>query len=187
MKLIKKIRKLCTPAYVYLVISVIAILAMMLQNGGHNRHFCIGEYGCDVESKGAIFIGQGLYTAFWVFVLDSICKSGHKNISWFLVLLPYVLMFIALGMIVLGGKHRETIVEGLKNKQHDDDKNDDDKKHNKTHDKNHDKKHDKTHDKTHDKKSLVEGHDTGNKCGQVYHIGTDLYSDSTCKNTLKAV
>lgn len=117
MKLIKKIRKLCTPAYVYLVISVIAILAMMLQNGGNNKHFCIGEYGCDVESKGAIFIGQGLYTAFWVFVLDSICKSGHKNISWFLVLLPYILMFIGLGMIVLGGKHRESFVEGMKNQK----------------------------------------------------------------------
>ena len=32
MKLINSIRKLCTPAYVYLVISVIAIVAMMFQN-----------------------------------------------------------------------------------------------------------------------------------------------------------
>ena len=162
MKLIKKIRKLCTPAYVYLVISVIAILAMMLQNGGNNKHFCIGEYGCDVESKGAIFIGQGLYTAFWVFVLDSICKSGHKNISWFLVLLPYILMFIGLGMIVLGGKHRESFVEGLKNKD------------------------DKEHDKEHDKKTLaMEGHGDDQKCGQVYHSGNKLYSDSTCKQQIK--
>ena len=104
---------MCTPAYVYLVISVIAILAMMLQNGGNNKHFCIGEYGCDVESKGAIFIGQGLYTAFWVFVLDSICKSGYKNISWFLVLLPYVLMFIGLGMILLSGNAKENFIEGM--------------------------------------------------------------------------
>ena len=164
MKLIKKIRKLCTPAYVYLVISVIAILAMMLQNGGHNRHFCIGEYGCDVESKGAIFIGQGLYTAFWVFVLDSICKSGYKNISWFLVLLPYVLMFIALGMIVLGGKHRETIVEGLDTqaKIKKDDKN-------------------KKDDKKSGKETLVtEGHDTDSKCGPVYHNGKDHFSDDKC-------
>ena len=157
MKLIKKIRKLCTPAYVYLVISVIAILAMMLQNGGNNKHFCIGEYGCDVESKGAIFIGQGLYTAFWVFVLDSICKSGHKNISWFLVLLPYILMFIGLGMIVLGGKHRESFVEGLKNKD----------------------------DKKSDKETLtMDGHDDDKKCGHVYQSGNKLYSDSTCQHKI---
>ena len=165
MKLIKKIRKLCTPAYVYLVISVIAILAMMLQNGGNNKHFCIGEYGCDVESKGAIFIGQGLYTAFWVFVLDSICKSGHKNISWFLVLLPYILMFIGLGMIVLGGKHRESFVEGMSPG----------KKNGKK-----DGKKDGAEDA---KEHFTEGH-TESKCGQVYHNENKLYSDSTCKHQI---
>ena len=75
MKLINKIRKLCTPAYVYLVISVIAMVAMMIQNGGNSNEFCVGVHSCEVENKGAIFIAQGLYTAFWVFVLDSICKD----------------------------------------------------------------------------------------------------------------
>lgn len=116
MKLMKTIRKLCTPAYVYLVISVIAIVAMMIQNGGNENEFCIGSYRCDVESKAAIFVGQGLYTAFWVFVLNSICKSGYKNISWFLVLLPYILMFIMLGMVVLENQR-----EGFKEGQDDDD------------------------------------------------------------------
>ena len=31
----ESIRKLCTPAYVYLVISVIAVVAMMFQNAGN--------------------------------------------------------------------------------------------------------------------------------------------------------
>jgi hypothetical protein len=160
MKLIKKIRKLCTPAYVYLVISVIAILAMMLQNGGNNKHFCIGEYGCDVESKGAIFIGQGLYTAFWVFVLDSICKSGHKNISWFLVLLPYILMFIGLGMIVLGGKHRESFVEGMAGG-----------------------KGGKT-DGTKDGTKGGTKDDKDDKCSPLYHKNGHNYRDSTCQDQI---
>ena len=112
----KKIRKLCTPAYVYLVISVIAIVGMIIQNAGNTNMFCLGDYMCDVESTAMVFLVQGLYTVFWVFVLDCICKSGYKNISWFLVLLPYILMFIILGMFVLGNK-REGFKDGKKNKK----------------------------------------------------------------------
>ena len=127
MKLINKIRKLCTPAYVYLVISVIAMVAMMIQNGGNSNEFCVGVHSCEVENKGAIFIAQGLYTAFWVFVLDSICKAGHKNISWFLVLLPYILLFIMLAMFILGNKKHTGFMEGFEGKD-DEDKKKKDKK-----------------------------------------------------------
>lgn len=125
MKLMKTIRKLCTPAYVYLVISIIAIVAMMIQNGGNHDRFCLGNYECGVESTAAVFLGQGLYSIFWVFVLNYICKAGYKNISWFLVLLPYILMFIILGMFILEG-NKEGFKEGK-----DDDKADGtpDKKH----------------------------------------------------------
>ena len=109
----KTIRKLCTPAYVYLVISVIAIVTMMIQNGGNHDRFCLGSYECGVESTAAVFLGQGLYSVFWVFVLDCVCKAGHKNISWFLVLFPYILMFILLGFFVL-----ESGKEGLTKKHH---------------------------------------------------------------------
>ena len=109
----KTIRKLCTPAYVYLVISVIAIVTMMIQNGGNHDRFCLGSYECGVESTAAVFLGQGLYSVFWVFVLDCVCKAGHKNISWFLVLFPYILMFILLGFFVL-----ESGKEGLTTKHH---------------------------------------------------------------------
>ena len=115
MKLMKKIRKLCTPAYVYLVISVIAIVGMMVQNAGHTNIFCLGEYECDVKNTAVVFMGQGIYTAFWVFILDCICKSGYKNISWFLVLIPYILMFIVLGMFVLRNR-KEGFREGKKNR-----------------------------------------------------------------------
>lgn len=97
----KTIRKLCSPAYVYLVISVIAIVTMMIQNGGNHDRFCLGSYECGVENTAAVFLVQGLYSVFWVFLLDCVCKAGHKNISWFLVLFPYILMFILLGFFVL--------------------------------------------------------------------------------------
>lgn len=101
MQLLKTIKKLCTPAYVYLVISVVSIIVLMIQNAGNETQFCLGSYDCQVESTAMVFLAQALYTVFWVFVLDSICKRGYKSVSWFLVLLPYVLFFIALGMLIL--------------------------------------------------------------------------------------
>ena len=44
-----------------------------------------------------------LKTIFWTFVLNAICKAGYKNLSWFLVLFPFLLLFIALGLLLLTG------------------------------------------------------------------------------------
>ena len=35
MKVMKEIKKLCTPAYLYLVISVVGMVGMMIQNMGN--------------------------------------------------------------------------------------------------------------------------------------------------------
>jgi len=151
----------------YLVISVIAMVAMMVQNGGKSNEFCVGVHSCEVENKGAIFIAQALYTVFWVFVLDAICRSGHKNISWFLVLLPYILFFIMVAMFILGtgNSNHRGFMEGMENKDKDkkdskdndkDKKDKDNKDKDKKDSKDHDKKH---HDKDHDKKDHSKDHD----------------------------
>jgi len=101
MNFIKDIKKLCTPAYVYLVISAISIIIMIIQNAGNTTTFCLGDNQCNVPHTGFVFIGQILYVAFWTFVLNSICKAGYKNISWFLVLLPLILFFVSLGLMML--------------------------------------------------------------------------------------
>lgn len=200
MKLINKIRKLCTPAYVYLVISVIAMVAMIIQNGGNSNEFCVGVHSCEVENKGAIFIAQGLYTAFWVFVLDSICKAGHKNISWFLVLLPYILLFIMLAMFILGNKKHTGFMEGMQSGK---DEEDESKPNNNTaaaNDNDHDDK-DKDKDKDingeggDDKHETKKGEKDHKKEGMNMHYqmingactqvddpqpNVDMYSDSSC-------
>ena len=98
-----KIKNLCTPAYIYLVISVLSLISMMFQNMGNNNTFCLGEYECEVGNTAAIFLMQGGYIIFWTFVLNAICKAGYKNLSWFLVLFPFLLLFIALGLLLLTG------------------------------------------------------------------------------------
>ena len=98
---IKYIKKLCTPAYVYLVISVVAIVVLMFQNCGNVDTYCIGSYECPVPNTALVFFIKFLYVAFLTFILDSICKAGHKQFSWFLVLFPFILFFVLLGMLLV--------------------------------------------------------------------------------------
>ncbi len=109
MKLIQDIKKLCTPAYVYLVISALGLVLMMIQNAGNTDKYCVGEFECEVGSTAMIFLAKGLYVAFWTFVLNAICKSGYKNVSWFLVLLPFILLAIVIGMFMLSSVSSEAM------------------------------------------------------------------------------
>ena len=97
----KHVRKLCSPAYVYLVISVISLILMVTQNIGNSGKYCIGSYECQVDNIAAVFVGKALYIAFWTFVLNSVCKAGFTQFSWFLLFFPYVLFFVLIGLFVI--------------------------------------------------------------------------------------
>ncbi len=97
----EQIKYLCKPAYVYLVISVIATVVLMIQNSGNSNRYCAGSFECSVPNTAMVFIVKFLYIGFWTFVLNAICRAGYKNLSWFLVLLPFILFFILIGMAML--------------------------------------------------------------------------------------
>jgi hypothetical protein len=101
MSLIATIQKLCTPSYIYLVMSIIAMVLMIFQNAGNTNKYCIGEYECSVNNTATIFIVKACYIVFWTFVLNAICKAGYKGVSWFLVLIPFILMAIFIGVFML--------------------------------------------------------------------------------------
>ena len=68
-------RKLCTPAKIYFAIAVIASI-FALFNG-----------------VGIMVVAFKLLFAFiWTFILGWLCKKGFKSLSWFLVLLPYIVI-----------------------------------------------------------------------------------------------
>ena len=92
---------MCTPAQVYLVLGSLSVLASIVQNVGDDTVLCVGDFECDVEHVGLVLIGQGVYVAFWTFVLASICKAGHRGIAWFLVLIPFILGAIILAMFMM--------------------------------------------------------------------------------------
>ena len=101
MNITAEIKKLCTPAYVYLVMSVIAIIILMFQNAGNNNKLCVGLYECDVPNTSLLFLVKGLYVVFWTYVLNLLCKYGYSSVSWFFVLFPFILFFILLGMVMI--------------------------------------------------------------------------------------
>jgi hypothetical protein len=97
------LRNLCTPSYVYLVISVIALLIMLLQNIGNVNLYCLGSYTCAVSSTTLIFLIKALYILFWTWVLNLICRAGAPGVAWFLVLLPFILMFVLISLLMISG------------------------------------------------------------------------------------
>ena len=95
------LRNLCTPAYVYLVISVITVLVIAIQNMGNYNVYCLGGYSCETNNKLTLFLMKAIYILLWTWFLNFLCKSGFPYISWLLVLLPYVLMFLLIGLVFL--------------------------------------------------------------------------------------
>jgi len=102
-----KLSQLCTPAYVYFIISILAIVIAAIQNMGNNKKYTLGIFSCNVPSCLAVFIVKILYILFWTWILNLICKDGHKGIAWFLVLLPFILLFVILGLAMMYQKNNK--------------------------------------------------------------------------------
>ena len=76
----QEFRQLCTPAKVYFAIAVIAALFGLFSGASLVYEFW-----------------KMIFAFVWTFILGYLCKNGYTSISWFLVLLPYII--IALGML----------------------------------------------------------------------------------------
>jgi energy-coupling factor transporter transmembrane protein EcfT len=70
---------LCRPAYVYLILSLITFILFIA-----------------LQSTGSAIMGFVLQVMIWVFILNLICSSGYENVSWFLVLFPFIIMVLML-------------------------------------------------------------------------------------------
>ena len=75
--------KMCNPAKLYLVVSVLGLVYGLFQR-------------LSVITLGTNFI----FVILWTMVLNYICSVGMKTVSWFLVLLPYLMLFLS-GKLVI--------------------------------------------------------------------------------------
>lgn len=97
------IRKLCQPAYIYLVLSLVSLVMMIIQNylNKKKNKYCVGIFECTVKSIIPIFLVKIVYIIFWTFILDLLCKNGYQKISWFIILFPFIMFFILIGLFIL--------------------------------------------------------------------------------------
>lgn len=97
----RTLKELCTPAAVYFVISMIALVITLLQNLSNRDSYNIGNFSCRVPNTFLVFVVKFIYIVFWTYVLNLICRDGHVGISWLLVLLPWILLFVIIGLLML--------------------------------------------------------------------------------------
>jgi hypothetical protein len=86
----KEFSKLCTPAKIYFAIAVIASI-IALVNG-------VGIV--------AVFV-KLLFAFVWTYILAFLCNKGYQSLSWFLVLLPYIVILLGvIGVMKLTSSQR---------------------------------------------------------------------------------
>jgi hypothetical protein len=106
MELQKIFKKLCTPAQIYLALSALTVASICMQNIGNSGTYTCGLMNVDTPINNVIyFIFKIAYVIIWTYILNTLCKKGFNKLSWLLVLLPYVGMFVIIGLIILSLKY----------------------------------------------------------------------------------
>ena len=102
--------KMCTPAQIYLIVSVVMMIlsyfgmtAISQQlNMNQSIHPALNSlnFTYQKDSKTS-YVVQGLFIVLWTWLLSYLCSKGYSELSWFLVLLPWILMFLAFFVYVI--------------------------------------------------------------------------------------
>ena len=116
---LKAFKSLCTPAQLYLVMSGLSFLAILMQNCSDSSSYKIGTMEVKPHCHNAVFfIFKALYILAFTFLLNWFCTKNLTTLSWILVLLPFIGMFLILGAIMLAlmsgkGSGKEGFKEGV--------------------------------------------------------------------------
>jgi hypothetical protein len=95
------LKQLCPPSLVYFLISIISLIMIFFQNLGNKNSYDVGSFSCRVPNNTVVFVAKLIYILFWTWILNLICKDGYTEISWLLVLFPFLLFFVIIGLIML--------------------------------------------------------------------------------------
>jgi hypothetical protein len=75
----KEFEKICTPAKLYFALAILSIF-----------------FGLFSRFSIMAILGKLLFALVYTFILSWLCKVGLSALSWFLVLLPFVLILLML-------------------------------------------------------------------------------------------
>lgn len=102
MKLFNVFKQLCTPAQIYFAISFLSILTMMVQNIQDQNSYCCGLIKEKTPINNVVYFAfKIVYVFVWTYLLNLLCKKGYKTISWVILLLPLIGMFILIGLVLI--------------------------------------------------------------------------------------
>ena len=96
----RTLKELCTPAFLYFTISALGLIVIIFQNLGNNNIFNLGYLSARVPNTTLIFIVKFIYILFWTWILNLMCKDGHSEIAWFMILVPFILVFIIAALMM---------------------------------------------------------------------------------------
>jgi hypothetical protein len=89
----KSFEELCTPAKLYFVLAVISCIAALI-NGVKFMNVVVN-----------------LIIAFiWTAILSWICGKGFTGVSWFLVLIPYIIMLLVFFNLMKSVSHSQVMM-----------------------------------------------------------------------------
>ena len=101
---------ICTPAQIYLIVSFIlivlsyfglsAISQQITLNQANNSFLQSLNFTYQKDTRTS-YVVQAVFIVLWTWVLSYLCKKGFSNLSWFLVLLPWILMFLAFFVYII--------------------------------------------------------------------------------------
>ena len=91
-------KNLCTPAFVYFAVSILGLILIIFNNLGNTIIYNLGTFSANVPNTTLIFVIKLIYILFWTWILNLICRDGHSGVAWFLVLFPFVLIFLIMWM-----------------------------------------------------------------------------------------
>ena len=91
----RKLKDLCSPALLYFYVSIIGLIIVAFQNITSNMNTLqLAGMRMHVPNLLFLFIIKLIYILFWTWILNLMCKDGHSGISWFLVLVPFIIVFL---------------------------------------------------------------------------------------------
>jgi hypothetical protein len=102
--------KLCAPAQIYLVISVVMMILSYFGLSAISQQLSTHQSSSSVlqtlnftyqKDSRTSYIVQGVLIILWTWVLSYLCNKGYTSLSWFLVLLPWVCMFLAFFVYII--------------------------------------------------------------------------------------
>ena len=96
---------LCKPAKFYLYLSLAGLVMSIIQNirKFDNKCYKCGSFSVLVPSVLMIFAFKIVYIAFWTYVLNLLCRDNNIRLAWILVLFPFILFFVILGLLLITG------------------------------------------------------------------------------------